>query len=157
MLRFDISLWLGTYLAAQLASQALSDVVMGTLADRWGHKQVLKLANLIGVLALVASVLAPSPEWLIGAYVLIGIATSGYQLSGYTLVFAFSTPAERPTYIGVANSVLTPVGAIGPIVAGIVADLAGYGWMFGLLLAVGLYGLFVLHKQVPAPARVAQA
>lgn len=158
IMQFSPSLELiGWFTGTLLAAQAIGQVSLGYVADRYGHKLVFEISTVLGLVCLLLTMLAPAVMWYIPIFILMGFAQSGYQLSGYTLVFAFSTPAERPTYIGVANSVLTPVGAIGPIVAGIVADLAGYGWMFGLLLAVGLYGLFVLHKQVPVPARVAQA
>lgn len=149
MLRFEISVWLGTYLAAQLASQAISDLILGSLADRWGHKQVLKLASAIGILALIASVLAPSPEWLIGVFVLIGIATSGYQLSGYTLVMAFSKEDERPTYIGLANTALAPVGFLGPLLLGGLALLGGYNSLFLVSAIVGAIALALLQWWVP--------
>jgi MFS family permease len=144
---------IGWFTSTLLASQAIGQVSLGYVADRYGHKLVFEISTVLGLLCLLLTMLAPAVMWYIPVFILMGFAQSGYQLSGYTLVFAFSTPAERPTYIGVANTVLTPVGAIGPILAGVLADLAGYGWMFGLLLAVGLYGLFVLHNQVPAPAR----
>ena len=90
----------------------------GALADRWGHKQVLELATAIGLLALLLAVLAPSAAWFFPIFVLVGTAQAGYQLSGYTMIFSFSTPADRPTYIGVANTALAPMAAFGPLLAG---------------------------------------
>jgi len=88
---------------------------------------------------------------------LVGAAQAGYQLSGFTLVFSFSTPSERPTYIGVANTLLAPVAALGPLLAGWLAELAGYDALFVALLAIGLIGLLGLHWRVPAPAREVRA
>lgn len=52
---------------------------------------------------------------------LVGAAQAGYQLSGFTLGFAFSPPAIRPTYIGVANTALALVAALGSLLVGGVA------------------------------------
>jgi predicted MFS family arabinose efflux permease len=72
-------------------------------------------------------------------------------------VFSFSTPAERPTYIGVANTTLAPVAALGPLLAGWLADLASYNALFVALLVIGTIGLLGLHWSVPAPVREAPA
>ncbi len=74
-------------------------------------------------------------------FALVGAAQAGYQLSGFTLVFAFSPPAERTTYIGVANLALAPVAAIGPMFVGLLATFAGYHTMFVLLALVGMAGI----------------
>ncbi|MFL5802950.1 MAG: MFS transporter [Roseiflexaceae bacterium] len=140
-----------------LGVQALGHLGLGTLADRWGHKQVLELATSIGLLALLLAVLAPTAIWFLPIFALVGVAQAGYQLSGFTLVFSFSTPAERPTYIGVANTTLTPVAALGPLLAGWLAEGAGYGALFVVLLAIGLAGLLGLHWRVPAPVPTPRA
>jgi MFS family permease len=144
---------IGVFTAVLLGAQAISRIASGALADRWGHKQVLELATAIGLVALLLAVLAPSAAWFFPIFVLVGIAQAGYQLAGYTMIFSFSTAAERPTYIGVANTALAPMAAFGPLLAGWLAEQAGYNALFLALLAIGLVGVLGLHWGVPAPAR----
>jgi hypothetical protein len=147
----------GVFTAVLLAAQALSHIGSGALADRWGHKHVLELATGIGLLALLLAIVAPSAAWFFPIFVLVGVAQAGYQLSGYTMIFSFSTPAERPTYIGVANTALAPMAAFGPLLAGFLAERAGYSALFLALLAIGLVGLIGLHWRVPTPVRTSAA
>jgi MFS family permease len=144
---------IGVFTAVLLAAQALSHMGSGALADRWGHKQVLEVATGIGLLALLLAIIAPSAVWLFPIFVLVGVAQAGYQLSGFTMIFSFSTPAERPTYIGVANAALAPVAAFGPLLAGGLAERASYNVLFFVLVMIGLAGLIGLHRRVPTPAR----
>jgi MFS family permease len=148
---------IGIFTGVLLGAQALSHLGSGALADRWGHKQVLELATTLGLLALVLAIVAPGPLWLYPVFALVGAAQAGYQLSGFTLIFSFSTPAERPTYIGVANTALLPVAALGPLLAGSLAEATGYNFLFAALLVVGLAGLLALHWRVVAPVRVLPA
>jgi len=57
----------------------------------------------------------------------------------------------------VANTTLTPVAALGPLLAGWLAEGAGYGALFVVLLAIGLAGLLGLHWRVPAPVPTPRA
>jgi MFS family permease len=148
---------IGIFTGVLLGAQALSQLGSGALADRWGHKQVLEMATTLGLLALVLAIVAPSPLWLYPVFALVGAAQAGYQLSGFTLIFSFSTPAERPTYIGVANTALLPVAALGPLLAGSLAEATGYNFLFAALLAVGLAGLLALHWRVTTPVRAVPA
>jgi MFS family permease len=143
---------IGVFTGVLLGVQALAHLGLGALADRWGHKQVLELSTALGMLALLLAFLAPAASWFLPIFALVGAAQAGYQLSGFTLVFSFSTPAERPTYIGVANTALMPVAAFGPLLAGWLAEVASYGTLFAALLGVGVVGLLGLHWRVVAPA-----
>ncbi len=146
---------IGLFTGVMLGSQAAGNLGLGALADRWGHKQVLELSTALGMAALILALVAQSALWFVPIFALVGISQAGYQISGFTLVFAFSPTAERPTYIGVANTALAPVAAIGPLLAGWVAGLTGYGFIFVALALIGLAGLAVLHWQVTTPARTA--
>lgn len=143
---------IGLFTGVLLGAQALGNLGLGALADRWGHKQVLELSTALGMLALLLALVAPAASWFTVIFALVGASQAGFQLSGFTLVFAFSPPAERPTYIGVANTALAPVAALGPLVAGALAGITGYPAVFALLALVGLAGLAALHWQVAAPA-----
>jgi len=54
------------------------------------------------------------------------------------------------------GAVLAPVAALGPLLAGALASLAGYPALFAALIAVGLAGLVGLHRRVTTPAAVPQ-
>ena len=146
---------IGLFTGVLLGVQAVAHLGFGALADRWGHKQVLELSTALGMLALLLAYLAPDANWFVAIFALVGAAQAGYQLSGFTLVFSFSTAAERPTYIGVANTALMPVAAFGPLLAGWLAEVTSYGALFVALLGVGLLGLLGLHWRVVAPVRPA--
>ncbi|MEP7190262.1 MAG: MFS transporter, partial [Roseiflexaceae bacterium] len=131
LLRFSVSdVLVGIFTAALLGSQAVANYLLGALADRWGHKQVLELSTAVGVSSLLLAMVAPSPGWYIVVFVLVGISSAGYQLSGYTLAMAFSNEAERPTYIGLANTALAPVGILGPFAVAQLAATLGYPALF---------------------------
>jgi len=147
---------IGLFTGVMLGAQALSNLGLGALADRWGHKQVLELSTVLGILALGLALVAPTALWFVPIFALVGASQAGYQLSGFTLVFAFSPAAERPTYIGVSNTALAPVAALGPLLAGALAGITGYNLVFGLLALIGTIGLGVLHWQVAAPARASK-
>ncbi len=138
----------GIFTGALLGAQALANIGLGALADRWGHKQVLEVSTAMGLAALLMAVLAPQLIWFVPIFILVGASQAGYQLSGYTLIFAFSSPTERPTYIGVANTALAPVAALGPLLAGWLAAILGYGPVFLMLIIIGLLGIAMLHSQV---------
>lgn len=144
---------IGLFTGVMLGAQAVGNIGLGALADRWGHKQVLELSTALGMAALLLALVAPSALWFAPIFAMVGASQAGYQLAGFTLVFAFSPLAERPTYIGVANTALAPVAAIGPLLAGALAGATGYGPVFAILAVVGLGGLAVLHWQVSAPPR----
>jgi MFS family permease len=143
---------IGLFTGVMLGAQSIGNLGLGALADHWGHKQVLELSTALGMAALVLALVAPAALWFVPIFALVGASQAGYQLSGFTLVFAFSPPAERPIYIGVANTALAPVAALGPLLAGWAAGFTGYGAIFATLALIGTVGLAVLHWQVVAPA-----
>jgi len=53
--------------------KALTNLVSGQLADRWGRKRVLVLGWLFGVPVPFMIILAPSFEWIVAANALLGI------------------------------------------------------------------------------------
>ncbi len=154
--RFNLSgADVGGFTAALLAAQAVSDPLLGALADRWGHKQVLGLSTAVGLVAILLALIAPAPIWFYLVFVLVGFSQAGYVLSGFTLVFSFAIPAERPAYIGVSNIVMAPIAAFGPLLSGWLAEIAGYEALFAVMLLIGLMGLAWLLLRVPRPARAA--
>jgi len=143
----------GSFTASMLAGQALSNLLFGVLADRKGHKLVLELAALAGTLAAGLASLAPAPAWFYAVFALTGASFAGFMLSGIMIVFEFSTPDVRPTYIGLSNTVSGVAAGVAPLLGGWLAGALGYRGLFAIAFVIGLAGFALLRWSVREPRR----
>jgi MFS family permease len=120
----------GLYTGVLLLGQTVGNLVFGLLADRRGHKFALEWAALAYAIAFALAWLAPGEEWYFAVFFLIGVGQGILIVSGILVLFEFSEPERRPTYIGLTNTSLGLVNVVGPLLA---VWLAGVG--FGLLFA----------------------
>lgn len=141
----------GNFTVSMLVGQALSNLVFGVLADRKGHKLVLELSTLLGALAVGVASLAPAPIWFHVIFALSGASAAGFMLSGIMIVFEFSAPDVRPTYIGLNNTVNGIAAAVAPMTGGWLAGVMGYRELFIVAFVIGLTGLALLHWAVREP------
>jgi MFS family permease len=141
----------GRFTTVMLIGQALCNLLFGWLADHQGHKRVLEIAVLMGVLATVLALLAPAPLWFYGVFALLGGNTAGMILSGIMIVFEFAPPEQRPTYIGLNNTLVGIVAGLAPMIGGWLAGSLGYAVLFGVSGAIGAVGLGVLRWAVKEP------
>jgi MFS family permease len=145
----------GTYAIVLLAASTLGNVVWGYLGDHIGHKRVVEGGAVCTALAaLVALLVRDSALSVVGfglVFVLVGFATSGIQLAAFTFVIDFAPEAQRPTYVGLANLASVPFTAGAPLVAGVIADRAGYPAVFALTLVLALAGALLVWRYVIDP------
>jgi MFS family permease len=141
----------GGFTTSVLIGQALSNLLFGVLADRKGHKMVLELSTLLGASAVGLASLAPAPAWFHAVFALSGASTAGFILSGIMIVFEFSPPDVRPTYIGLNNTVRGVAAGVAPIVGGWLAGTMGYRMLFAVAFAIGLAGFALLRWSVREP------
>jgi len=115
------------YLTASLTiSQTIASAGMGWLGDKFGHRSMLILG---GVAATVSSALAwfaPSLGWFYPIFILTGFANVSMWTNSMTMSTSFSSEAERPMYIGLAQTIVAPAAIIAPIIGGWIADSAGF-------------------------------
>ncbi len=141
----------GDYTASMLIGQALSNLLFGALADRKGHKLVLELSALFGVSAVVLAYLAPSPNWFHLIFALVGANAAGSMLGGIMIVFEFTRPEMRPTYIGLSNTIIGVFNAITPMIGGWIVGTLGYRPLFAVAAALGAVGFALLRWTVREP------
>jgi len=60
----------------------------------------------------------------------------------------FGTEAERPTYIGMSNTLIAPANILAPFLGGWLAQLWGYPSAFLASAAGGLLAISVFHFRV---------
>jgi len=141
----------GGFTAPMLIGQALSNLLFGVLADRRGHKLVLELSTLSGVLAVGVAAFAPAPAWFYAIFALIGASSAGFILSGIMIIPEFSTSDMRPTYIGVSNTLTGAVAALAPMLGAWLAGVLGYRGLFAVASLIGLVGFALLRWSVREP------
>ncbi|HEX6351999.1 MFS transporter [Actinophytocola sp.] len=122
-------------------------VTMGTLGDRIGRRKLLMVGGAAFGLASVAAAFATSPEMLIAARALLGVAGATLMPSTLALISnMFRDPRQRGTAIAVWMSCFMGGMVIGPVVGGLLLSVAWWGAVF--LLAVPVMVLLL----VTAPA-----
>ena len=140
----------GTLTAILVGSQAAMNVLWGLAGDRMGHKVVLVAAALAMAVADGVALLVPSVAGLWIAFGLLGLSLSAESVSHMNIILEFCTPEDRPTYIGLTNTLLAP-GMLAPVLGGWLATRAGYGGLFGAAIAFSLLGGALLALWVREP------
>ena len=144
----------GILTAVLTGSQAIMNLVWGVIADRWGHKLVLCLGAVsLALAAIVASVLT-APEWLWLTFALLGSSLAAGTVSNLNIILEFCAPEDRPTYIGLTNTLLAPVAVVAPILGGALATLAGYQGLFVVAAACGAGTAVLMAVWVQEPRHV---
>lgn len=147
----------GSLTAILIGSQAVMNLVWGAVGDRFGHKLVLCGGQLSMGLAAVMALWLPTVEWLPVLFAIVGAATTADMVSGSNIVIEFCAAEDRPTYIGLTNTLLAPVRMLAPLLAGWLAGSLGYPAMFGTVVAVCACGALALALWVREPRTCARA
>jgi MFS family permease len=130
------------------------NLVWGMVGDRYGHKTVLAAAPFVMVLAVLNTWLAPTVGWLLLTFVLLGVYQAADSVSSFNIIVEFAPPANRPTYIGLTNTLLAPMLTLGPLVGGWLATVLGYSGLFGAGLTIALLGGLLMTLWVREPRSV---
>lgn len=150
--RFDISgTGVGLFTGVLIASVALMNLVWGLIGDRFGHKLVLTGAAFAMALAALIALVSASQEWLLITFVLMGAYLAADQVSALNIILEFCEPEDRPTYIGLTNTLLAPVLILSPIIGGWLATVAGYNGLFIASLLFSVAGGLMLTLWVREP------
>ena len=150
--------FVGGLTSALLVSNMLSSSVIGWLGDRWGHRRVLIAANLLTVLAIAIALSAADASWFYVVFALTGIVNSAQWSTILTITVQFGTVAERPYFIGMANTFIAPLTIFAPIIGGWLVDAVNFELTFGLfalagLLSILVYAVLMKDPQAPRDAR----
>ncbi|MFE4667602.1 MFS transporter [Streptomyces sp. NPDC056716] len=140
-------LWIGDVYSFVIAGLLVS---MGSLGDRIGRKKILLIgATAFGAVS-VLNAYATSPELLIVARALLGVA--GATLMPATLALIrniFHDPRERSLAIGIWGATASAGMAIGPIMGGFLLEHFWWGSVFLINLPVMAVLVLVGAKMLP--------
>lgn len=112
-------------------------ITMGTLGDRIGRRKLLMCGALAFGGASILAATATTPQMLILARAILGVAAATLAPSTLSLLRnMFHDPRERTMAIGVWITAFSAGGAIGPLVGGIMLHYFWWGSVFLLALPV---------------------
>ena len=150
--RFAIGgMQVGALTAVLVGSQAVMNILWGIVGDRKGHKVVLSGAAFSMMLATAAAWRASSSAWMWAVFGLLGVAAAADSASGMNIILEFCAPEDRPTYVGLTNTLLAPGRALAPVLGGWLATWARYQGMFVVALLIAAFGGVLLALWVREP------
>jgi MFS family permease len=143
------------YLTASLTlAQTFANAGMGWLGDRWGHRSMLIVGALAAILSTSLAWFAPSLDWLYPVLILAGLTNVSIWTIGITFTVEFGSEAERPTYIGLSNTLIAPATILAPVLGGWLVDHAGFDTTFALSAFIGMLTAVILIFLVRDPRKV---
>ncbi|MEU1126783.1 MFS transporter [Streptomyces sp. NPDC005899] len=147
-------LWIGDVYSFVIAGLLVS---MGSLGDRIGRKKLLLTgATAFGAVS-VLNAYASSPEMMILARALLGVAGATLMPSTLALIRnLFHDPRERSLAVGIWGAMASAGAAVGPVVGGLLLEHFWWGSVFlinlpvmAVLVAVGIK--MIPESKNPAP------
>ena len=144
----------GGFMIALQIGLTLANLIFGFLSDRKGHKLSLEICFLLSALALVLAIIAPSPWWFFPIFFLMGAVSGGALISGSSIVYEFTDAENRPTYIGLANTIPGVVVSVAPLIGGWLAGAMSYRSMFIFSAIIGAVSWVLLHFAVREPRKM---
>ncbi len=134
----------GIYLSVASAAGILSNIAWSRISDRQSNKLLMQRSIMLGALAPLLALLAPTLQTVLPAgvvangfvlvFVVLGAYVAGTNIGNMNLILEIAPPAERPLYLGMSNTLLGMMWFTTGL-GGVVAEWAGFQVLFALALA----------------------
>lgn len=122
--------------AAYLGVNALLQIIIGPISDRFGRRPVILWGTGLFMVATLGCILAPDPYTFLGFRMAQAVVVTGMVLS--RAVVRDMVPAEQAaSMIGYVTMGMALVPMVGPFLGGILDTVFGWQANFWLLLALG--------------------
>ncbi|MER6236969.1 MFS transporter [Streptomyces clavifer] len=140
-------LWIGDVYSFVIAGLLVS---MGSLGDRIGRKKLLLCGAVAFGAVSVLNAYATTPEMMIVARALLGVAGATLMPSTLALIRnLFHDPRERSLAIGIWGAMASAGAAVGPVVGGVLLEHFWWGSVFLINLPVMAVLVAVGVKMIP--------
>lgn len=145
----------GTFVAVEMAGVVLSNLLWGRLSNRVGNRLVVRLTSLIacvipffGLGEIYLGI--PLPVYTV-VFFLLGMVWSGLNLGYHSYLLEISPTEERPTYVGLINTLIAPTVFLAGV-GGVAVDLFSYQLLFSIVMGFTL-AAFLLSLRLEEPRK----
>lgn len=130
---------------------ACSVLWLGALGDRYGRKLMAVLGVTLAIPAALISGLAPSITVLIFGRLFGGFAAGMAYPTTLSLIAALWGPGPgRTRSIALWAAIGGAISVSGPLLSGLILEIAPWPWVFLIVLPVAVVALFMALKFIPA-------
>ena len=120
------------------------------LADMVGKKRIYQTGMVIFTLGSLLCGMAPSIGFLIAFRVLQGTGAVMLQALGIAIITENFPASERGRALGIIGTVVSVGISVGPTLGGVLLDAVSWRAIFLVNLPVGVLGVLIVHRHVPA-------
>lgn len=127
-------------------------LVYGPLADRFGRRPIMLAGSLLFLVASALCAAAPSLPALVAARALQAFGACSGPVLARAIVRDTVAPARIAAVMAMISGIMSLAPALGPVLGGVILELAGWRACF-LLLSFGAIGLgAVIWRRLPETA-----
>ncbi len=146
-------LTVGIMTGVLLITQTIANPLLGWLADHWSRRRILETGAVAAAGSSLLAWLLPDASIFFLIFILAGVASTVYWTIGMAFTLSYGNEEERPTYVGMANTLVAPSTILAPMIGGFLADSTGYQATFIAATAASLATGVILHFFVKDPRR----
>jgi len=145
--------FLGLSFSAFAISQGVSTLLFGRLSDRWGRRPLIVAGFLVYGASAVGYATAAGFEQIIAARFIGGFGTAAVFPIAMAYIGEMADEGREGTWMGTFNMANFVGFGVGPLIGGVIRDLAGadaaFWTMSGILLGTALLVFFLLPDKPP--------
>lgn len=128
---------------------AITPLVIGALADRFGRRCVLLIGGIFYVLSSVVCALAVNEYTLLLPRVVQGAMVASMMVAGYACIHELYDHKEAIRILAIMGSISTLAPALGPMAGAVVLLIADWRWIFWLIAIISTILLILLYHYMP--------
>jgi EmrB/QacA subfamily drug resistance transporter len=136
--------------SAYLLAYAVPVLITGRLGDRFGPKRLYLTGLTVFTLASLWCGLTGTIEGLILARVVQGVGASMITPQTMAIITRIFPQARRGRAMALWGATAGVATLVGPILGGVLVDIAGWEWIFFINVPVGLIGFALAWRLVPS-------
>ncbi len=124
-------------------------VSMGRLADQFGRKRFFIIGLTVFTIGSGLCAAAWSVEWLIGFRVIQGAGAGILAPLGFAITVLVFPPQQRGLGLALIAVVALVSSALGPVIGGVLVELASWHWIFLINIPFGILGVILCWRWWP--------
>ena len=142
---------LGLLTTIWMLSGTVTNLLWGEIADRKGYRIVMVITLAMWILAHCQLLMIQEVYGVMVFFVVFGIAFSGFNQARMNMVLELGADADIPLRVAASNMASNTVGAVGPLLGGLIVLAMGYEIIFIICIFVQTIALIVMLSSVPEP------